>query len=107
MKNKPLTLVGLTTAILCCTTAHQASANNLRCNSPFIKVATYNNAIKCKKVQAFNTSYEAHSRAKHWRRIAGCNAHSSPPNSKVWAKQIRPGVTAWKARVIFTCALIN
>jgi hypothetical protein len=109
MKNRSLTLLGLTTALLCVAATHQASANanNLRCNNPFVKVATYNNAIKCKKVQTFNASYQANAYAKLWRRQAGCNAHSSPPKSKVWPKQVRPGVTAWKARVIFTCAIIN
>lgn len=104
MKNLTLPILALTLASLSMSTSQQANANsnNLHCNNPFVKVATYNNGIKCKKFRIdLNSKQQAKNKVRRWKQRASCNNHSSPPKSKVWFK-----VGKWAAEVTFICAII-
>lgn len=85
------------------TNAAYADADNLVCELPFKKVATYFNAIKCKASSEGLRSKQA---ARHLAASVsinfGCNAHASEPKFKVWMKGNR-----WAYRVTFVCAIIT
>jgi hypothetical protein len=105
---KILTIAGLVTAGLLTVSplgADMASAGsaNLQCQGGFEKVATYANAIKCRRVHAgFPHKLSALRAAHDWAEMASCNAHMGTPQEKVW----KPG-SKWKARVTFICANIT
>ena len=86
-----------------CAGTASAGAENLQCHGGFQKVATYSNAIKCKRVHTgYPYKLAAEKDAFVWARNASCNAHMSEPQKKVW----KPG-GKWKARVTFICANIT
>jgi hypothetical protein len=79
-----------------------AGSQHLVCGGAYKKVATYNDAIKCRKISFADTAAEARVMTIIERRTASCNAHASLPKFHV----IKVG-SRFKVQAAFVCANIT